>query len=154
MELKKKLVAYDRTLLIADPRRMEPKKFGGQGARARRQKRYVQFAPDYEDSSVDMLLQLPLRDAPFPYICLASYVMINAILMMFTTMGIKQVKCCRNLLPPFITVMLMFCPHAIREACQHCALPLSRKNYGAPCGNAVAPGRFEATTIAKSAVGH
>lgn len=41
MELKKKLVAYDRTLLIADPRRMEPKKFGGGGARARRQKRCV-----------------------------------------------------------------------------------------------------------------
>ena len=41
MELKKKLVTYDRTLLIADPRRMEPKKFGGQGARARRQKRSV-----------------------------------------------------------------------------------------------------------------
>lgn len=41
MELKKKLVAYDRTLLIADPRRMEPKKFGGHGARARRQKRCV-----------------------------------------------------------------------------------------------------------------
>jgi hypothetical protein len=40
--LKKKLVAYDRTLLIADPRRMEPKKFGGAGARARRQKRWVQ----------------------------------------------------------------------------------------------------------------
>lgn len=40
LELKKKLVAYDRTLLIADPRRMEPKKFGGAGARARRQKRY------------------------------------------------------------------------------------------------------------------
>jgi len=40
LELKKKLVAYDRTLLIADPRRMEPKKFGGQGARARRQKSY------------------------------------------------------------------------------------------------------------------
>ncbi|PAV21928.1 40S ribosomal S16 [Pyrrhoderma noxium] len=39
-ELKKKLVSYDRTLLIADPRRMEPKKFGGQGARARRQKSY------------------------------------------------------------------------------------------------------------------
>ena len=44
LALKKKLVAYDRTLLIADPRRMEPKKFGGQGARARRQKRYV-FLP-------------------------------------------------------------------------------------------------------------
>lgn len=42
IELKKKLVAYDRTLLIADPRRMEPKKFGGAGARARRQKRWVQ----------------------------------------------------------------------------------------------------------------
>lgn len=41
IELKKKLVAYDRTLLIADPRRMEPKKFGGGGARARRQKRCV-----------------------------------------------------------------------------------------------------------------
>ena len=41
LALKKKLVAYDRTLLIADPRRMEPKKFGGQGARARRQKRHV-----------------------------------------------------------------------------------------------------------------
>ena len=41
LALKKKLVAYDRTLLIADPRRMEPKKFGGQGARARRQKRYA-----------------------------------------------------------------------------------------------------------------
>ncbi|KAN0100568.1 Ribosomal protein S9 [Tylopilus felleus] len=40
MELKKKLVAYDRTLLIADPRRMEPKTFGGPGARARRQKSY------------------------------------------------------------------------------------------------------------------
>ncbi|CDO71644.1 hypothetical protein BN946_scf184911.g115 [Trametes cinnabarina] len=38
LELKKKLVAYDRTLLIADPRRAEPKKFGGHGARARRQK--------------------------------------------------------------------------------------------------------------------
>ncbi|TFL06756.1 ribosomal protein S9/S16-domain-containing protein [Pterulicium gracile] len=40
LELKKKLVSYDRTLLIADPRRMEPKKFGGHGARARRQKSY------------------------------------------------------------------------------------------------------------------
>ncbi|KAJ7630882.1 ribosomal protein S5 domain 2-type protein [Roridomyces roridus] len=40
MSLKKLLVDYDRTLLIADPRRMEPKKFGGAGARARRQKSY------------------------------------------------------------------------------------------------------------------
>lgn len=43
LELKKKLVAYDRTLLIADPRRAEPKKFGGHGARARRQKSCVQL---------------------------------------------------------------------------------------------------------------
>ncbi|KAH8089217.1 ribosomal protein S9 [Filobasidium floriforme] len=40
LELKKALVQYDRTLLVADPRRMEPKKFGGKGARARRQKSY------------------------------------------------------------------------------------------------------------------
>jgi small subunit ribosomal protein S16e len=39
-ELKKILVDYDRTLLVADPRRMEPKKFGGQGARVRRQMSY------------------------------------------------------------------------------------------------------------------
>ncbi|CDR95791.1 ribosomal protein S16, putative [Babesia bigemina] len=34
------LVGYDRSLLIADPRRCEPKKFGGPGARARYQKSY------------------------------------------------------------------------------------------------------------------
>ena len=28
-ELQKALIAYDRTLLVADPRRSEPKKFGG-----------------------------------------------------------------------------------------------------------------------------
>ncbi len=31
---------YDRTMLAGDPRRKEPKKFGGSGARARRQKSY------------------------------------------------------------------------------------------------------------------
>ncbi|KAG8903949.1 40S ribosomal protein S16 [Tulasnella sp. 403] len=40
LDLKKKLIAYDRSLLISDPRRMEAKKFGGRGARARRQKSY------------------------------------------------------------------------------------------------------------------
>jgi small subunit ribosomal protein S16e len=39
-EIKDVLLAYDRTLLVADPRRMEPKKFGGRGARARYQKSY------------------------------------------------------------------------------------------------------------------
>ena len=39
-EIKDKLVTYDRTLLVADPRRCEPKKFGGPGARARYQKSY------------------------------------------------------------------------------------------------------------------
>ncbi|CDU24056.1 probable 40S ribosomal protein S16 [Sporisorium scitamineum] len=40
LELRQLFVAYDRTLLIADTRRAEPKKFGGHGARARRQKSY------------------------------------------------------------------------------------------------------------------
>ncbi|KAG4303424.1 hypothetical protein PCANB_000331 [Pneumocystis canis] len=40
IELKKTLVAYDRTLLVADPRRSEPKKFGGNGARSKYQKSY------------------------------------------------------------------------------------------------------------------
>ncbi|MCW3982327.1 MAG: 30S ribosomal protein S9 [Candidatus Bathyarchaeota archaeon] len=31
---------YDRTMLAGDPRRKEPKKFGGPGARAKRQKSY------------------------------------------------------------------------------------------------------------------
>ncbi|PRW57188.1 40S ribosomal S16 [Chlorella sorokiniana] len=39
-EIKDILLTYDRTLLVADPRRCEPKKFGGHGARARFQKSY------------------------------------------------------------------------------------------------------------------
>jgi len=39
-EVKVILLAYDRTLLVADPRRREPKKFGGRSARARFQKSY------------------------------------------------------------------------------------------------------------------
>jgi small subunit ribosomal protein S16e len=39
-EIKDLLVQHDRSLLVADPRRMEPKKFGGPGARARMQKSY------------------------------------------------------------------------------------------------------------------
>merc|ERR1711907_280645 len=39
-EIKEILMNYDRTLLVADPRRPEPKKFGGRGARARFQKSY------------------------------------------------------------------------------------------------------------------
>lgn len=38
--LRKKLIEYDRTMLVGDPRRTEPKKFGGRSARARRQKSY------------------------------------------------------------------------------------------------------------------
>lgn len=33
--IKQKLVKFDRSLLVSDPRRSEPKKFGGLGARAR-----------------------------------------------------------------------------------------------------------------------
>ena len=39
-EIKDILGRYDRTLLVADPRRCEPKKFGGRGARSRFQKSY------------------------------------------------------------------------------------------------------------------
>jgi small subunit ribosomal protein S16e len=39
-DIKAALIAYDRTLLVADPRRCEPKKFGGASARARYQKSY------------------------------------------------------------------------------------------------------------------
>ena len=39
-ELKKALIAYDRTLLVADPRRSEPKKPNGKGARSKSQKSY------------------------------------------------------------------------------------------------------------------
>ena len=34
---------YDRSLLVADPRRMEPKKCGGKGARSKMQKAYRWF---------------------------------------------------------------------------------------------------------------
>ena len=39
-EIKERLVEYDRHLLIGDPRQTEPKKFGGPGARTRKQKSY------------------------------------------------------------------------------------------------------------------
>ncbi|GBC75754.1 30S ribosomal protein S9 [archaeon HR06] len=39
-ELKERIMNYDRHLLVGDPRRTEPKKFGGPGPRRRRQKSY------------------------------------------------------------------------------------------------------------------
>lgn len=39
-EIKDILASYDKSLLVADPRRTESKKFGGPGARARYQKSY------------------------------------------------------------------------------------------------------------------
>ncbi|MGQ9530529.1 MAG: 30S ribosomal protein S9 [Candidatus Bathycorpusculaceae bacterium] len=38
--LRTAFVEYDRTMVVGDPRRKEPKKFGGPGARARDQKSY------------------------------------------------------------------------------------------------------------------
>ncbi len=38
--LKTQYLRYDRTMVAGDPRRKEPKKFGGPGARARDQKSY------------------------------------------------------------------------------------------------------------------
>lgn len=40
IQLKQAFAQYDKTLLVADNRRAEPKKFGGRGARARYQKSY------------------------------------------------------------------------------------------------------------------
>ncbi|KAJ9454431.1 40S ribosomal protein S16 [Diplonema papillatum] len=40
MEIKNAYLGFDRTLLIADPRRAEAKKFGGSGARSRYAKSY------------------------------------------------------------------------------------------------------------------
>ncbi|MEM3579471.1 MAG: 30S ribosomal protein S9 [Candidatus Bathyarchaeia archaeon] len=39
-QLRKAFIEYDRTMVVGDPRRKEPKKFGGPGARARDQKSY------------------------------------------------------------------------------------------------------------------
>ncbi|MES1923266.1 40S ribosomal protein S16 [Bonamia ostreae] len=39
-EIRQILINYDRSLLVADPRRCEPKKFGGPSARTRKQKSY------------------------------------------------------------------------------------------------------------------
>ena len=39
-ELRRTLLDYDRNLLVSDPRRCEPKKYGGRSARARFQKSY------------------------------------------------------------------------------------------------------------------
>jgi len=39
-EVRRRMIEYDRTMLAGDPRRTEPKKFGGPSARTRRQKSY------------------------------------------------------------------------------------------------------------------
>jgi len=39
-EIKRAFTKYDRTMLAGDPRRTEPKKFGGPSARTRKQKSY------------------------------------------------------------------------------------------------------------------
>ena len=39
-EARRTLARYDRSMLAGDPRRSEPKKFGGPGARRRKQKSY------------------------------------------------------------------------------------------------------------------
>ncbi len=66
LSLKKSLVDYDRTLLIADPRRMEPKKFGGGGARARRQKRYGIYSFEmHRDCQCSNAVLVPVTDRRF-----------------------------------------------------------------------------------------
>jgi len=38
--VRRKFLEYDRRMLVDDPRRTEPKKFGGHSARRRKQKSY------------------------------------------------------------------------------------------------------------------
>ena len=40
VKLREEFIQYDRKMLVGDPRRTEPKKFGGHSARARKQKSY------------------------------------------------------------------------------------------------------------------
>ncbi len=44
-DIKETLVQYDRSLLVADPRRCEPKKFGGRGAREPLRSRLARVFP-------------------------------------------------------------------------------------------------------------
>lgn len=60
LELRQLFVAYDRTLLIADTRRMEPKKFGGRGARARRKCFFCCFLCMWIDMTFSRAKILPL----------------------------------------------------------------------------------------------
>jgi small subunit ribosomal protein S9 len=39
-EIRRRFIEYDRTMLVGDQRRTEPKKFGGPSARTRKQKSY------------------------------------------------------------------------------------------------------------------
>nr|GMC78414.1 O-acyltransferase WSD1-like [Ipomoea batatas] len=63
-EIKDILVRYDRTLLVADPRRCEPKKFGGRGARARESNDTddVNFVLSIPVVSYDVILEQRLSD--------------------------------------------------------------------------------------------
>jgi hypothetical protein len=75
LSLKKSLVDYDRTLVIADPRRMEPKKFGGGGARARRQKRCILLF--MKGTGTDLCLsQLPINGCTLSL--LASFMLLTS----------------------------------------------------------------------------
>jgi hypothetical protein len=58
-EIKDILLSYDRTLLVADPRRCEPKKFGGRAARAKYQKSCASWGPRLLPRCA-----VPLSDSP------------------------------------------------------------------------------------------
>jgi small subunit ribosomal protein S16e len=58
-QLKQALITYDRSLLVADNRRCEPKKFGGPGARARYQSMYSWEMDGARAPKADGYLQNP-----------------------------------------------------------------------------------------------
>ena len=95
LELKKTLIAYDRTLLVADPRRMEPKKFGGRGARARRQKVGDESALISMRRFTDGICSvIPISVGPFggQVACMAIYHTASRDVFMITELSL----CCRS----------------------------------------------------------
>ena len=66
-EIKDILLAYDRTLLVADPRRCEPKKFGGPGARARYHGTHAQARRAYAPTAPIAIHGVALSGLPTEY---------------------------------------------------------------------------------------
>merc|ERR1711902_25897 len=100
-EIKDILVQFDRSLLVADPRRNEPKKFGGPGARAR-----------YQKSRLVILKLLHLEDSNSTSRSyfgnkISSQITYNAVIPKVPLLVIKDSKCSKKFFL-FIIVPIKF----------------------------------------------